>query len=386
MGQSFIPKNILMVSHDYFPNIGGVAVYVHEMSKALSQMGHKVTILTKYRSENCEIKEECFADLKIIRVPISRLKKLDDLQYIFRMRKLIKKLQKVEKIDVIHWHTLNKDAKVMRNLQVEGLEVYTNHLSWFRMLYNQKNYKKIYSLIKDPDYIICPSREIEKMTGDLFGIQKTCYLPNGVDPNLFAIDENMEKEMRKMYGIPIKDQVILTTNRMEPIKGMRYLIDTIPDILNKHPDTTFIILGDGSQQRELENRVHAQDIDQSKVIFGGRVSNAEIRKWLTVADVYVQPSLMEGCSIAIIEAMACSKAIVASNIGGNPDIICHEESGLLVDSMSSIQLQEKVSYLLAHPKRRKELGDKARERVEKELNWNSLAEQLTKIYDSPLIR
>ncbi|PER96998.1 glycosyltransferase family 4 protein [Bacillus cereus] len=386
MSQSFIPKNILMVSHDYFPNIGGVAVYVHEMSKALSQMGHKVTILTKYRSENFEIKEEYFADLKIIRVPISRVKKLDDLQYIFRMRKLIKKLQKVEKIDVIHWHTLNKDAKVMRNLQVEGLEVYTNHLSWFRMLYNQKNYKKIYSLIKDPDYIICPSREIEKMTGDLFGSQKTCYLPNGVDPNLFAIDENMEKEMRKMYGIPIKDQVILTTNRMEPIKGMRYLIDTIPDILNKHPDTTFIILGDGSQQRELENRVHAQDIDQSKVIFGGRVSNAEIRKWMTVADVYVQPSLMEGCSIAIIEAMACSKAIVASNIGGNPDIICHGESGLLVESMSSIQIQEKVSYLLAQPKIRKELGEKARERVENELNWNALAEQLTKIYESPLIR
>ncbi|MGH0590355.1 glycosyltransferase family 4 protein [Bacillus mycoides] len=380
MRRSFSPKNILMVTYDYLPNIGGIAVYVHEMSKALSKMGHNVTILTQYRSEYRKVQESYHGNVKILRVPISRLRKLDDLQYVYRMRKLITRLQKLEKIDVIHWHTLNKDAKVMRKVYVEGMEVYTNHLSWFRMLYNQRNYKKIYSLIKNPNYIICPSREIKKMSEELFGTEKTYYLPNGVNPNDFSEDERMGLEIRKEQGIPLKDNVILTTNRMEPIKGMAYFIDTIPEILNKHPDTTFLIIGDGSQQRELRDKVRAQPIDQTKVVFLGRVPNEEIKKWMTVADVYVQPSLMEGCSIAIIEAMACSKAIVASNIGGNPDILCHEESGLLVDPASSVKLQEAIINLLVHPQKRRELGRKAREKVENELNWSSLAEQITKVY------
>ncbi|PEX06322.1 glycosyl transferase family 1 [Bacillus cereus] len=381
MGQIFISKNILMVSHDYLPNIGGVAVYVHEMSKALSKLGHNVTILTQYRSEYFKVQESYHNGIRILRVPISRLRKLDDWQYIFRMRKLINTLQKNEEIDVIHWHTLNKDSKVMDKVRFEGIEVYTNHLSWFRMLYKQGNFKKIYSLIKNPDYIICPSREIQKMSADLFGNEKVRYLPNGVNLDEFDESKNKSLEIRKEQGIPLEDNVIVTTNRMEPIKGMIYFIDAIPEILRKHPNTTFLILGDGSLQKKLMKRVCAQHIDHSKVIFIGRVPNIEMKNWMTVADVYVQPSLMEGCSIAIIEAMACAKAIVASNIGGNPDIINHEESGLLVNPKSSIELQEAINYLLLHPQRRKELGAKAREKVENHLNWSALARQVSIIYE-----
>ncbi|MES5896811.1 glycosyltransferase [Bacillus cereus group sp. RP43] len=381
MRKPFIPKNILMVSHDYLPNIGGVAVYVHEMSYALSNMGHKVTILTQYQAEYGKVKEEHFENVRILRVPISRLRKLNDLQYIYRMRNLINKLQKEEQIDVVHWHTLNKDARVIRNLKVDGLEVYTNHLSWFRMLYNEGNYKKIYSLIKDPDFIICPSREIEKMSGELFGNERSCYLPNGVNPSMFVLNENDVEEIRKSYNIPLKDKVVLTTNRMEPIKGMRYFIDSISGILKEHPDTTIIIIGDGSEQIKLRKKIQSQNINQSKVIFIGKVANIEIKKWMSLADIYVQPSLMEGCSIAIIEAMACSKAIVASKVGGNPDIISHGESGLLVRPMSSLRLQEAVSYLLKNPEICKKLGLRAKEKVENDLNWVSLAEHISKIYE-----
>ncbi|PER50993.1 glycosyl transferase family 1 [Bacillus thuringiensis] len=380
----FKPKNILMISHDYYPNIGGVAVYVEEMSKALSKMGHKVTILSQYRSEGWRIQKTYNNNIRVFRVPISRLRKLDDLQYIYRMRKLIVKLQKSEKVDVIHWHTLNKDAKVMMNIHVSGLEVYTNHLSWFRMLYNQGEYSKIYSLIKKPDYIICPSRETEKMSIKLFGDKKTRYLPNGVNPDEFYTNVQQGIEMRKTIGIPKQNKVILTTNRMEPIKGMQYFIDAIPNILKYHPNTTIVILGDGSHKRGLMDRVNSQNIDRSKVIFLGKVPNTEIKNWMNAADIYVQPSLMEGCSIAIIEAMSCSKAIIASNVGGNPDIICDGVTGMLVEPMSSAEIQEAVTYLLNNPQKIQEYGMKARITVESELNWVSLANQLTILYEKRL--
>ncbi|EOO23288.1 hypothetical protein ICM_05662 [Bacillus cereus BAG1X2-3] len=380
----FKPKNILMISHDYYPNIGGVAVYVEEMSKALSEMGHKVTILSQYRSEGWRIQKTYNNNVRVFRVPISRLRKLDDLQYIYRMRKLIDKLQKAEKIDVIHWHTLNKDAKVMMNIHVNGLEVYTNHLSWFRMLYNQGEYSKIYNLIKNPDYIICPSRETEEMSIKLFGDKKTRYLPNGVNPDEFYANAQQGVRMRKILGIPKQNKVILTTNRMEPIKGMEYFIDAIPNILKYHPNTTILILGDGSQKKELMDRVDSQNIDRSKVIFLGKIPNTEIKNWMNAADIYVQPSLMEGCSIAIIEAMSCSRAIIASNVGGNPDIICDGVTGMLVEPMSSAEIQEAVTYLLNNPQKIQEYGIKARITVENELNWGSLANQLTILYEKKL--
>ncbi|HHP1053178.1 MULTISPECIES: glycosyltransferase family 4 protein [Bacillus cereus group] len=384
MKRYFKPKNILMISHDYYPNIGGVAVYVEEMSKALSEMGHKVTILSQYRSEGWRIQKTYNNNIRVFRIPISRLRKLDDLQYIYRMRKLVNKLQKEEKVDVIHWHTLNKDAKVMMNIQVDGLEVYTNHLSWFRILYNQGKYSKIYSLIKKTDYIICPSRETEKMSTKLFGDKKTRYLPNGVNPDEFYTNVQQGIEMRKTLGIPKQNKVILTTNRMEPIKGMQYFIEAIPNILKYHPNTTILILGNGSQKKELMDRVNSQNIDQSKVIFTGEIPNVEIKKWMNTADIYVQPSLMEGCSIAIIEAMSCSRAIVASNVGGNPDIICDRTTGILVEPMSSIEIQKAVIYLLDNPQKIQEFGMKARITVENELNWVSLAHQLTILYEKRL--
>ncbi|EOO04745.1 hypothetical protein IAW_06059 [Bacillus cereus str. Schrouff] len=385
MIRSFKPKNILMISYDYLPNIGGVAVYVHEISKVLSQMGHKITILTQYKSESSKIKQSTFNNIKVLRVPISRLRKINDFQYVYRMRRLIKKIQSEEKIDIIHWHTLNKDAKVMRKIKVDGIEVYTNHLSWFRMLYNQGKYDKIYSLIRKNSHIICPSLEIKRMSEELFDTDKIHYLPNGVNANLFNKDGNIGTNIREIFNIPFSDQVVLSTNRMEPIKGMTFLIDSIPSILKKHPNTTFLIIGDGSQKNKLMKKVRLQDIDQSKVIFLGSLPNRDIREWMSMADVYVQPSLMEGCSIGLIEAMACAKAIVATSVGGNLDIICHQKSGLLIGPESSEKIIEAVSDLLDSQKKREEFGEKAREKVENELNWVVIADQLTQIYEKILV-
>ncbi|MED3681918.1 glycosyltransferase family 4 protein [Bacillus thuringiensis] len=381
MNSTFTPKNILMISHDYLPNIGGVAVYVHELSKALSQMGHKVTILTQYKTMSLKIEKSSFNQIRIFRVPISRFRKINDFQYVYRMCKLIKKIQDEEKVDIIHWHTLNKDSRVMQKIGFEGIEVYTNHLSWFRMLYNEGKYNKIYSLIKKNSHIICPSREIKRMSEELFGVEKTHYLPNGVDANLFLKDKNIRTDLRERYNIPIGDNVIISTNRMEPIKGMDFLINSIPNILKKCPNTTFLILGDGSQKNKLLRKVRLQNIDQTKVIFLGGIPNNEIREWMSIADVYVQPSLMEGCSISLIEAMACAKAIVATSVGGNVDVIHHQKSGLLIDPESSIQITEAVTDLLNSQKKRDNFGKKAREKVENELNWVVIAEKLTKIYD-----
>ncbi|MBC2053962.1 glycosyltransferase family 4 protein [Listeria welshimeri] len=374
-------KHIVMVSHDFLPNIGGVAVYVYELSKALIARGHRLTVLSKYESFSKKNCTEELDGIRIIRVPIMPIKKVNDKLYSKRMRQLIKSIEKAEKVDVVHWQTLNKDAKMMQGIQVQALEVYTNHLSWFRMLYNDKNYAKIRKLIKEPDVIICPSHEIERMTADLFKEAKIVYLPNGVDEKSFIPDEVNRSIVRKQYGISSQETVVVSTNRMEPVKGMSYLIEAIPQILNKYNQVTFLIAGDGSQLEKFEDKLKKYTNKSGKVIFTGRLTNQEIKNVINAADIYVQPSLMEGCSIAIIEAMSCGKVVIASNVGGNPDVIS-KELGLLVPAKSVVALKEAIEYCIENPEECKLMGKYSRERVEKQLNWTVLAQEIEQIYNS----
>ncbi|EAH0639333.1 glycosyltransferase family 1 protein [Listeria monocytogenes] len=374
-------KHIVMVSHDFLPNIGGVAVYVYELSKALVARGHRLTVLSKYESFSKENRTEELDGIRIIRVPIMPIKRIDDNLYNKRMRQLIKSIEKTEKVDVVHWQTLNKDAKMMQGIQVQALEVYTNHLSWFRMLYNDKNYAKIRKLIKEPDVIICPSHEIEQMTEDLFKQAKIVYLPNGVDEKHFMPDDENRLAVRKQYGISSQETVVVSTNRMEPVKGMSYLIEAIPQILNQYNQVTFLIAGDGSQLGQFEDKLKMYTNNSGKVIFTGRLTNQEIKNVINAADIYVQPSLMEGCSIAIIEAMSCGKMVIASNVGGNPDVIS-KETGLLVPAKSVVALKEAIEYSIKNPDECKLMGENSRERVENRLNWTVLAREIEQIYNS----
>lgn len=377
-------KKILMVSYDYLPNIGGIAVYVHELSKALQNMGHKIIIVTCYRSNGTKVKQEYHESIEIYRVPISNIKKFSDCQYRSRMRNLLNFLQETRKIDVIHWHTLNKDAKMMLGVKVLGIEIHTNHMSLFRMLFNQKKFKKIVSLIGKTDYIICPSQETKKMCLALYSEHRCGYLPNGVNLKDFEkIGEN-SKFLKSELEIKESDRIIVTTNRMEPIKGMKYFIEAIPEILQQHPNVCFLMVGDGSEEKKLKEWIQKQSIDQSKVKFLGRKNNSEVRDVLALADVYVQPSLMEACSIAILEAMATKKPVVACSVGGTLDIIEHSKNGLLITQKSSIAIFDAVNYLLTNPDKAVEMGGNGFEKIKNELNWEVLAKQVDVIYEKTI--
>lgn len=374
-------KSIVMVSYDYLPNIGGIAVYVHELSKALQNNGHKVTIVTCYRSNGTKIKREYHENMEIYRVPISNIKKISDIQYRSRMRNLLRVLQATREIDVIHWHTLNKDAKMMLGVEVSGIEVYTNHLSWFRMLFNQKKFKKIVRLIGKTDYIICPSQETKNMCLALYKENKCGFIPNGVNLKDFEMIGDHSNRLKSELEINESDRIIVTTNRMEPIKGMKYFIEAIPEILQQHPTTCFLVVGDGSEEKKLKEWIQKQPIDQSKVKFLGRKNNAEVRDILALADVYVQPSLMEGCSIAILEAMASGKPVIACNIGGNPDIVANRGNGLLIQEKSRTAIIEAVAYLFNNPQVASIMGEQGREKIQQRFNWTYIAEEVDGIYD-----
>jgi glycosyltransferase involved in cell wall biosynthesis len=181
----------------------------------------------------------------------------------------------------------------------------------------------------------------------------------------------------------VREHVILSVGRLVWRKGFRFLIDAMPHILSEYSDAKLFLVGDGDQRRILEQRVKKLGIDHS-VYFLGRVSKERLYSLYKTADAYVQPSLYEPCAITILEAMSMGKPIVATSVGGNPELITNLAEGLLVEPKNSLQLADAIIRLLSDSSLKRKLGVNARKKVEKDFTWEAIANKTLKIYSSLL--
>lgn len=380
-------RRILMLSSDFLPNIGGVAAYVYEVSKQLLQEGHEVTVLTKYDGFGWKIREEMLDGLRVIRVPFAPVKKLQDLEYVVRTRKIIKGLIARKAIDVIHWHTLNKDSKVMRGIQFpQGVIVHTNHFVWFREMYRAGQFAKLQRMIPFTDHIIAPSYEIEEMSRAVFPDDGVTRIPNGVDPASFYPDRELGAKMRLDLGVPDDHTVVVTTNRMSEEKGMGYLIDAIPDLLRKYEKLSFVLAGDGPELNYFEKKISESTRKSPRVHFLGRIRNSDILPIVNAGDIFLQTSLEEGCSISVLEAMACAKPVVATLIGGNPDIVRHGVTGVMIAPKSSDAVAQGLEKLISDTEKAVLYGENGKNAVQDELNWEQLTKRIVALYNKSLVR
>lgn len=380
-------RRILMLSSDFLPNIGGVAAYVYEVSKQLLKEGHEVTVLTKYDGFGMKVREEMLDGLRVIRVPFSPVKKFQDLEYVGRTRGIIKELIANEAIDIIHWHTLNKDSKVMRGIQFpNGAIIHTNHFVWFREMYRAGAFAKLRKMIPYTDHFIAPSREIEKMSEAVFPEGDVTRIPNGVDLAKFYPDSLLGEKKRLEYGIPNDHTVVVTTNRMSEEKGMGYLIDAIPNLLREYEKLSFILAGDGAELRYFEKKIGESTGNSPRVHFLGRIKNSDILPIVNAGDIFLQTSLEEGCSISVLEAMACEKPVVATNIGGNPDIVQHGRTGIMIAPKSSHAVAEGLEKLISNSEECKLYGKRGKKSVLGEFNWEMLTRRIITVYDKSLAK
>lgn len=380
-------RRILMLSSDFLPNIGGVAAYVYEVSKQLLQEGHEVTVLTKYDGFGWKIREEMLDGLRVIRVPFAPVKKLQDLEYVVRTRKIIKELIARKTIDVIHWHTLNKDSKVMRGIQFpQGVIVHTNHFVWFREMYRAGQFAKLQRMIPFTDHIIAPSYEIEEMSRAVFPDDGVTRIPNGVDPASFYPDRQLGAKMRLELGVPDDHTVVVTTNRMSEEKGMGYLIDAIPDLLRKYEKLSFVLAGDGPELNYFEKKISESTRKSPRVHFLGRIRNSDILPIVNAGDIFLQTSLEEGCSISVLEAMACAKPVVATMVGGNPDIVRHRVTGVMIAPKSSDAVAQGLEKLISDTEKAVLYGENGKNVIQAELNWGQLTKRIIALYNESLVR
>lgn len=178
---------------------------------------------------------------------------------------------------------------------------------------------------------------------------------------------------RAEVGLREKDVVIGVVTRLDPFKGLEYLIEAVYALLSRVPLIHLLVIGEGVFRETLEQQCLRLNL-QSRVHFVG--CQTDIDAWLRLMDIFVLPSLIENHSVALLEAMRAGKAIVATQAGGNPESIRHEQEGLLVSPADSQALADAMNRMVMDAALRQRLGKAARCRFEEEFTEQNMLTKL----------
>jgi glycosyltransferase involved in cell wall biosynthesis len=200
------------------------------------------------------------------------------------------------------------------------------------------------------------------------------YVPNGV-PAM----EKRKIEKIKYFGLS-KDSYILAVSRLIKHKGLQYLIKAYNEL---DTDKKLVIVGDGSYTDSFVKDLKELAKDNKNIIFVGRQSGQVLEELFSNAYLFVQPSESEGLSIALLEAMSYGRAVLVSDIAENLEVI--GSVGFTFKNKNYNDLAVKLNTLLRNPDIIKNMGEKERERVLREYNWEAIVDKVQKIYNSALL-
>jgi glycosyltransferase involved in cell wall biosynthesis len=187
------------------------------------------------------------------------------------------------------------------------------------------------------------------------------------------------RDIRHQFGIPVDVPVIGTVANLFPRKGYEVMLRALPTILKSLPELHYLVVGSGTAAYETRLRSLAKELGvETRVHFAGFQDSVYL--CLAAMDLYVHPALMEGFGIAVLEAMAMCKPVVATATGGLPEIVQHGETGIVVAPGDPEALGQSVSRLLQDPARCKQFGEAGRTRVATHFTIEAMMDQLVSGY------
>ena len=207
-------------------------------------------------------------------------------------------------------------------------------------------------------------------------------IPSGVDlERLYArsIDPTVGKAQ---LGLSPACLLVGTVGKIVPIKGHQTLISAAAEVIHVFPSVHFVIVGEGPLESELQRQVKMLSL-QDHVHFV-KAWGEEAWTWIASFDLFVLPSLNEGMGRVLIEAMALAKPVVASRVGGIPEIVVDGETGILVPPMDPKLMADAIHYLLKDKDQRQRMGEEGKKRADSRLSANTMVMRIERLYQELL--
>lgn len=234
--------------------------------------------------------------------------------------------------------------------------------------------------IKSADYVVAVSQG-----------HKTELAKLGIEPSHMTVIHNAVNSskppqqgaasLKSILGVGAESQVVVSAGRLSPEKNFSALIDAAAIIRRELPDTVFAIFGDGVLREDLAARVEASGLKSCFFLPGFR---KDFTALLHEVDLFVLPSLTEGLPNVVLEAFACAKPVVATAVGGVPEIVEDGINGVLVPKERPDLLAEAIKGCLADPGKSRMMGEAGYNKVKSEFTFESQTQKLEAIYNEIL--
>lgn len=205
---------------------------------------------------------------------------------------------------------------------------------------------------------------------------RVAVVHSGIDLGRF---EGVSAEgLREEFGVAEDAAVIGNVAHLAENKGQRHLVAAMPRVLAAEPRARLFVVGEGDLRTALEAQVRELDIGHAVAFTGFRT---DVPQWLGLFDVFAMPSHMEGLCTSVLDALAMRRPVVASAVGGLPEIIEHEHTGLLVPPRDPDALGEAIVRLLGDRELGRRLAEAGRRRVEEKFSVESMVTGTLRVYD-----
>lgn len=204
--------------------------------------------------------------------------------------------------------------------------------------------------------------------------EKTVVIPNGVDVARF---EAAEPADLAQFGMPLGSRALIAVGRLDPQKGLQYLIEAMSGVVLQVPDLHLLLVGEGPQRHQLETWIRERRLSDRVHIAGWR---SDVPNLLRAAWCLVLPSLWEGMPNVVLEAMAAGLPVIATQVEGTNELVQEGQTGLLVGSRSASALESAIIALANDPDRAERLGAEAQNHVRRHFSWEKMTEKYAELY------
>jgi sugar transferase (PEP-CTERM/EpsH1 system associated) len=213
-----------------------------------------------------------------------------------------------------------------------------------------------------------------------FDAGKISVIHNGVDRERFFPDPRARARVREEFHLAEDELCIGCVGNFFPVKGHITALEAIEKFAASRKHWRLLLIGDGPERTNLESFVAAHPDWKGRVSFLG--TSHRVPELMNAMDVYVLPSVSEGISNSLLEAMASGLAVIATRTGGNPEVVVDGDSGLLFPVGDASALTEQLLALGAQPERRRDLAQRALRRVREEFSLDSMLGKYAELYES----
>ncbi len=369
---------ILQVYKDYYPPVrGGVEGHINLLANGLKKRDNYVEVLVSNTRRKLET--EIIDSIKVTKVP--QITRVASAPLNYSLYFWIKQIG--VNFDVLHFHLPNPTAVI--SFLISGLKkkkVVTYHSDIVRQRRLAVLYRPfLNSFLNKVDWIIPTSPDYVESSNTLCRYKHTCHVvPLGVDLSRFNRSSNEELNqdlLKQIHG----DRMILFIGKFRYYKGLHVLFEAMNQV-----DGKLLLIGEGYLEEELKRKVAADGL-VNKVEFLGELSNRKVNAYLKACDVFVLPSVQrsEAFGIVQLEAMACGKPVVCTDLGtGTTYVNQHQKTGIVVAPDDPLDLAQAINFLLDNPEVRFKFGQAGSERVKKYFTADRMVDDIIALYEKCL--